>query len=374
MKEGSNKKPTLLTTIFISEEKNHNTLLNCIFACLMDKETTHTITQLLEGSKQIVIIGHKNPDGDAIGSCLGLSFFLKSRGHNVQVLMPNDFPEFLKWLPGCDTILTFDKNTQKVRESIREAALIFTLDFNALNRTGDLAEVLEKATADFVMIDHHQQPDNYAVATYSDVTMSSTAQMVFHFIEVMQGVSEISLEIATNLYTGIMTDTGSFRFPATTATTHTVIAKLIECGAKNSQIHQNIYDTNSPDKLRLLGVALKNLEILPEYNTAYITLSQKELDDNHFRKGDTEGFVNYALSAKGVVFAVIFIENKQESITKISLRSKGDFSVNLFAREHFNGGGHTNAAGGRSDLSITETLTKFISILPHYKKALINAS
>jgi bifunctional oligoribonuclease and PAP phosphatase NrnA len=340
----------------------------------MNEETIQTITKLLESPKRIVIVGHKNPDGDAIGASLGLYYFLKERGHNTQVVMPNDFPGFLKWLPGCDNVHTYDKDTQKVRDSIEKAEIIFTLDFNALNRTGDLVELLENASADFMMIDHHPQPDDYAVVTYSDITMSSTSQMIFHFIEALNGLPEISPEIATNLYAGIMTDTGSFRFRATTATTHQVIAKLMESGANNSEIHQNIYDTNSPDKLKLLGVALKNMEILPEYRTAYITMSQEELDSNNFRKGDTEGFVNYALSIKGIVFAVIFIENKQEGLTKISLRSKGNFSVNDFARDRFNGGGHINAAGGRSDKSLKLTITEFISILPNYKNALINAS
>ena len=340
----------------------------------MEKDTVAIINKLLKSSKRIVVVGHKNPDGDAIGSCLGLSFFLKQRGHEVQVIMPNEFPEFLKWLPGCNTLITYDREAGKVKEIIAKAELIFTLDFNALNRTGDLAEILEKAKADFVMIDHHQQPDSYAVATYSDVSMSSTAQMVYHFIEALDGVNEITPEIATNLYTGIMTDTGSFRFPATTAVTHKVIANLIECGANNTEIHQNIYDTNSHNRLKLLGIALNNLEILSEYRTAYISISQEELDKNQFRKGDTEGFVNYALSVKGIVFALIFIENKQENITKISLRSKGDFSVNEFARTHFSGGGHTNAAGGRSHRSLTDTINEFITILPLYKNALVNAS
>lgn len=336
----------------------------------MNEDTKQTVKELLNIPKKVVIVGHKNPDGDAIGSCLGLSYFLKQRGHDTQVIMPNDYPEFLKWIPGCSDILNFDKHQQKVKDAVKEADVIFTLDFNALNRTGDLATTLENATAPFVMIDHHQQPSNYAIVTYSDVSMSSTAEMVYHFIENLEGIDEISPEIATQLYTGIMTDTGSFRFPATTATTHRVIAALIEKGAQNSSIHQNIYDTNTQDRLQLLGVALKNLRVLPEYRTAYISLSQKDLDDHHFKKGDTEGFVNYALSLKGVVFAVIFIENKQESITKISLRSKGSFSVNEFAREHFNGGGHTNAAGGRSEMPLSDTITHFISILPHHKNAL----
>lgn len=340
----------------------------------MKKETAESIGRLLKSKRRIVVIGHKNPDGDAVGSCLGLYFFLNARGHDTQVIMPNDFPEFLKWLPGCDQILTYDKDSAAVKEKIEKAELIFTLDFNALNRTGDLCEILESATANFVMIDHHQQPDDYAIATYSDVAMSSTSQMVFHLIEKLGDPEEITPQIATNLYAGIMTDTGSFRFPATNSTTHRAIATLIDHGAKNSEIHQNIYDTNSHNRLKLLGVALNKLVILPDFRTAYISITQKELDDNHFRKGDTEGFVNYALSVKDVVFAAIFIENKQEKITKISFRSKGNFSVNQFAREHFHGGGHTNAAGGRSNRSMAETINEFISILPHYKNALRNAS
>lgn len=269
----------------------------------MKQETIQIVKKLLENKRRIVIVGHKNPDGDAIGSCLGLSFFLRNRGHQTQVVMPNDFPEFLKWLPGCEELITYDRESDKVANYIDQADVIFTLDFNALNRTGELAPVLESAQAKFVMIDHHQQPDNYARATYSDVQMSSTAEMVYHFVAALDGVAEINSEIATNLYTGIMTDTGSFRFPSTTATTHRVVAHLMECGAKNSEIHQNIYDTNSPNRMKLLGAALKNLTILKEYRTAYITLTQEELDRFHFRKGDTEGFVNYALSVKGIVFA-----------------------------------------------------------------------
>jgi len=336
----------------------------------MDDETTQVVKQLLQSPKKIIVVGHKNPDGDAIGSCLGLHFFLMELGHDVTVIMPNDFPDFLKWMPGCENITIYEKEHDTCVTTISEADIVFTLDFNSLSRIGDLRVLLEKSDAKFIMIDHHQQPDDYAVATYSDTTMSSTAQMVFHFMESLDGLSALNTEIATNLYTGIMTDTGSFRFPSTTAITHKVIAQLIEAGANGATIHQNIYDTNSPDRMRLLGVALKNITILSEYNTAYITLSQQELDDNNFKKGDTEGFVNYALSIKGIVFAVIFIENTQDSIVKMSLRSKGEFSVNEFARTHYHGGGHTNAAGGRSSYSLSSTITEFISILPAYKNAL----
>jgi bifunctional oligoribonuclease and PAP phosphatase NrnA len=336
----------------------------------MTEKVLKTITDLLDNEKKIVIVGHKNPDGDAIGSCLGLYFFLKNRGHETTVVMPNDFPDFLKWLPGCDQILQFERQTQATTEVISSAEIIFTLDFNALNRTGDLGAVLEKLSTPFVLIDHHQQPDDYAIACYSDVSMSSTSEMVYHLIEALNGQNEVSKEIATNLYMGIMTDTGSFRFPSTSATTHRVIAHLIDCGANGSEIHQNIYDSNSADRMKLLGVALENMVIIQDLRTAYITLSQEELDACNFKKGDTEGFVNYPLAVEGVIFSIIFIENKQEGIIKISLRSKGNFNVNEFARNHFNGGGHVNASGGRSSLSLSDTVKEFISILPPYKNAL----
>ncbi len=340
----------------------------------MNKETTQIVKELLASPQKIVIVGHKNPDGDAVGSCLGLSFFLKSLGHSTTVIMPNDFPDFLKWLPGVDDIIIHERETNKSIAQIKDADIIFTLDFNSLDRIGEMQNVLEESTSKFVMIDHHQQPSDYAVATYSDVKMSSTSEMVFHFMDALGNSEKLSKEIAINLYTGIMTDTGSFRFSSTSPTTHRVAAKLIEAGAESAVINQNIYDTNSPERMKLLGVALSNLVILPELHTAYITMTQKELDNHNFKKGDTEGFVNYALSVKGIVFAAIFIENKQESIVKISFRSKDDFSVNDFARNHYSGGGHINAAGGKSSQSLNKTISEFISILPRYKNELTHAS
>jgi len=336
----------------------------------MNSDSISAISKLLDTTQNIVVVGHKNPDGDAIGSCLGLTNFLRQKGHAVTTVMPNDFPDFLKWIPEASTIINYEQHPKETGEVIKNADLIFTLDFNALHRTGDLGTILEKASAKFILIDHHHQPDDYATIIFSDVTMCSTSEMVYHFIKSLNGLTMLNPQISTQLYVGIMTDTGSFRYPATTATTHRVIADLIDHGAKNSDIHQHVYDTNSPNRIKLLGVALNNLVILPEFHTAYITLSQENLTTNNFKKGDTEGFVNYALSIKGMILAAIFIESKSEGIIKISLRSKGDFSVNDLSRNYFNGGGHTNAAGGRSEKSLTETVANFISILPTYKDAL----
>ncbi|MCC1485167.1 DHH family phosphoesterase [Winogradskyella immobilis] len=328
------------------------------------------IKSLLSSPKNIVIIPHKNPDGDAIGSTLGLYHYLKHYKHNALVIAPNDYPDFLKWMPGESSILKFESQRSESEKHLKNADLIFTLDFNALHRIGDMETSVEESEALKIMIDHHQQPDDYAKYVYSDVNMSSTCEMVYNFIEMLNDTKVIDASIATCLYVGIMTDTGSFRFPATTSRTHQVIGHLIDKGANNSEIHNSIYDTNSYGRLQLLGRALQNLKVIPELQTAYISLSQEELDTFNFKKGDTEGFVNYALSLKGIILAAIFIESKQDQIIKISLRSKGEFSVNEFSRNHFNGGGHTNAAGGRSDSSLSETIDEFISILPKYKSEL----
>ncbi len=336
----------------------------------MTNEEISKVKELLKPSKKIVIVPHKGPDGDAMGSTLALKILLEEQGHFVHLIAPNDYPDFLKWMPYQEEVLIYDKEPQKCDPIIAEAEVIFTLDFNHLSRAGEMYEPLQAAKAKFIMIDHHQQPDDYADITYSDVTMCSTCQMVYHFIVNIGLKEKITPQIATCLYTGIMTDTGSFRYRSTTSLTHRVIADLIEKGADNTTIHENVFDTSSYGQLQLLGCALQNLRVVEGLRTAYITLTQEELDRHNFKKGDTEGFVNYGLSLQGIVFAAIFIENEAEKIVKISLRSKGTFSVNDFARRYFSGGGHINAAGGKSDLSLQETVDKFISILPNYKTSL----
>ncbi|MDP5157071.1 MAG: bifunctional oligoribonuclease/PAP phosphatase NrnA [Flaviramulus sp.] len=338
----------------------------------MNKQDISSIKKLFSTPKKIVIVTHKNPDGDAIGSSLGLFHYLMKGRHQVHVLTPNDSPSFLKWIPGNETILKYDSQKTTCDSLINEAEIIFTLDFNAFHRTGDMETVLSDSKALKIMIDHHQAPDNYATYTYSDVTMSSTCEMIYHYIDILGDSNLIENNIATSLYVGIMTDTGSFRFPCTTSKTHQIIASLIEKGANNSDIHNQVYDSNSYESLQLLGCALSNLKVISESKTAYITLTQNELNKFNYKKGDTEGVVNYCLSLEGIKLAAIFIEDKQEGIIKISLRSKGDFSVNEMSRAHFEGGGHTNAAGGKSHLSLDKTVEKFISILPSYNKALNN--
>lgn len=326
--------------------------------------------ELLQSSQNIVITCHKGPDGDAIGSSLALYLYLKKHSKNVSIVVPDDFPYFLKWLPNSEDIICYDTCNETATNLIKNADLIFSLDYNALNRTGDMRSALEAANAQFIMIDHHQQPDDYATVTYSDTSICSTCQMIYHFIDALGHLNYIDAAIANCIYTGIMTDTGSFRFRSTTSTTHRVIARLIDIGIDNAKIHQNVYDSNSYSRLQLLGQSLTNLKVIPELNTAYITLSAAELEQYNAQKGDTEGVVNYALSLQDIKLAAIFKEDLNSGLIKISFRSKGNFSVNEFARTHFNGGGHINAAGAASNSSLQETLDKFISILPNYQKEL----
>lgn len=331
------------------------------------------LQSFLETPKNIVIVGHRNPDGDAMGATLGLCHYLKKKGHNPTVVVPNEYPKFLHWLPGSENTYRFDWQNSQSQRAINTSDIIFLLDFNALHRVGhDMQNTLESYQKDFVLIDHHQQPDEFSYM-YSDTEMCSTCQMVYHFIEKMGDIDLLDSDIATCLYTGIMTDTGSFRFRSTTSLTHRVIADLIDNGAENDRIHSNVYDSSSYGRLQLLGQALSNLKVLSAYKTAYITLSDQEKVANNFTKGDTEGIVNYALSIDGIVMAAIFIEDKEQEIIKISFRSKGTFSVNKFSRDNFSGGGHDNAAGGKSDLSMGETIKKFKSLLPNNKAQLIHS-
>jgi phosphoesterase RecJ-like protein len=344
------------------------------YFCAMQKENIEALRKLIKDPKNILVIGHKNPDGDAVGSSMGWALFLKSLGHDVNVVMPNGYANFLKWVPFQDDIILYADDAESVNQLVKSADLIFTLDFNHFSRVGDdFAKLLENSKKTYVMIDHHEQPGDYAEVCISHPEYGSTAELVFECIYHLEQTELIDKDIASCLYLGIMTDTGSFKFPSTTSRTHEIAAALINKGAKSHEIQQQTFDSSSYDRLKLLGQAMQNLEYLPEFKTAYIHLSQKELDKNNYQKGDTEGFVNYGLSIKNVVLAVIFKEDEHQNITKISFRSRGNFDVNKLARAHFNGGGHKNAAGGRSDISLDKTIEKFVDLLSNYKKE-INAA
>ena len=329
----------------------------------MKEEDILAIKKLLETPKKIAIIPHRSPDGDAMGSTLALYHFLIKLNHQPTVIAPNDFPNFLAWLPSSETVLIYENDRTNTTKILNEAELVFTLDFNALHRTGEMEQVLNKLSVPMIMIDHHQKPDDYPTFTYSKTAFGSTCEMIYNFISFLGKKELIDRTIATCIYTGIVTDSGSFRFPSTTSTTHQVVSELIEKGIENSEIHTQLFDNNSYNRLQLLGRALQNMKVIPEFKTAYIVLTQKELDEFHYEKGDTEGIVNYGLTIKGIVFAAIFIEHRDENIIKISFRSQGNFDVNQFARDNFHGGGHINAAGGKSHLSMTETIIKFENLI-----------
>lgn len=333
----------------------------------MKEQDIQAIQLLLSTPKKIVIIPHRSPDGDAMGSTLGLYHFLLKNNHQPTVISPNEFPEFLAWMPGSETVRIFEKDKKNCTIILEEAELIFTLDFNALHRVGEMENVLNKLKAPFIMIDHHQTPDDFAAFTYSDTAFGSTCEMLYNFISFLGKKQDIDKTIGTCIYTGILTDSGSFRFPKTTGTTHRIIADLIDLGVENTEIPTLLFDNSSFGRLQLLGRALQNMKVLAENKTAYTTLSQDELNTFDFVKGDTEGIVNYGLSIKGIVFTAIFIENREENIIKISFRSQGDFDVNQFARDYFNGGGHHNAAGGKSELSMEETVKKFEDLVTKLK-------
>ena len=325
----------------------------------MKEQDIQAIQLLLSTPKKIAIIPHRGPDGDAMGSTLGLYHFLLKNHHHPVVVSPNEFPDFLAWMPGSETVKIYEKDKENCTKILEDAELIFTLDFNALHRVGEMENVLNKLKAPFIMIDHHQKPDDYAAFTYSDTSFGSTCEMLYNFICLLDKKSDIDTTIGTCIYTGILTDSGSFRFPKTTGNTHRIVAELIDLGVENTEIPALLFDNSSYGRLQLLGRALQNMKVIAEHKTAYTTLTQDELNSFDYVKGDTEGIVNYGLSIKGINFTAIFIENKEEKIIKISFRSQGDFDVNQFARDYFAGGGHRNAAGGKSELSMEETIKKF---------------
>jgi phosphoesterase RecJ-like protein len=326
---------------------------------------------VLKNKKNIIISSHKAPDGDAIGSSLALKIALEKLGHNVTVVVPDDFPGFLKWMPFHETILRFDQEQKEAKEALDNADIFFSLDYNDLRRIGDFGKLVEEKNDLLkVMIDHHRDPKPYANYALSDISASSTCELIFRFLEINQLTDFIDKDVASCIYTGLLTDTGSFRFSSTTAKTHEIAAFLLKRGAENAKIYELIYDNSSIHRLQLLGYAItEKLEYLPEYRTAIISLTEKELKKFHYQKGDTEGIVNYPLSVKNIVYS-IFISEK-DGLVKLSMRSKGNFPVNEIASKYFDGGGHLNAAGAVSDVSVAKTIEKIKSFLPKYKDALL---
>ncbi|MDB5191499.1 MAG: 3-to-5 oligoribonuclease type [Segetibacter sp.] len=320
--------------------------------------------------KKVVITTHQKPDGDAMGSSLGLYHFLIQLGHSVTVVAPTNWADFLKWMPGCDKVVDFEAKREQANKILNEAELLFCLDFNIMHRTKHMENVLLGLNCVKVLIDHHQQPQESAF-TYgvSNTSKSSTCEMVFDLIINSGYADKINNDVASCLYVGVMTDTGSFRFPAASANVHRMIAFLKEKGINHTAIHENIYDSFLENRLRFIGFALLNrMEVFYEYNTAIMAITKNDLFRFRIKTGDTEGLVNYLLTIEGIRFGAIVIDRDEER--KWSFRSKGAFDVNTFARLHFDGGGHFNAAGGSSKDPLEVTVRNFKNILKEYETQL----
>jgi len=326
------------------------------------------IAKLVElNSERIVITAHKNPDGDAVGSVLGLYHFLKNNGFHPSVILPDAFPSFLTWMPDSGKIILYETQKAEADRLFQNANLIFCLDYNRLDRTGEMEKPIALSKAKKVMIDHHPQPSAEMDVIYSDTSACSTCEMIFRFIDANNAKEKINKDCATCLYAGIMTDSGSFRFPSTTASTHRAIAELMERGADHATIHSNVFDTSTEDRLRLTGFAItEKMKVLKNIKTVYFVLTKEELNRYNYQKGDTEGLVNYGLSINGILVSAIFVQHKD--IIKISFRSKEKVAVNEFSGAFFNGGGHLNAAGGRSNDSLENTINKFLEEIPRFMK------
>ncbi len=330
-----------------------------------------SLTELLAQPQKIVITTHHKPDGDAMGSSLGLYNYLIQQGHHVKVITPTDYPEYFNWMPGNGAVIIYTDNLKEAASLIADAKIIFCLDFNALNRINEMGELVRKSSAVKIMIDHHLEPEDFDDYRYWDINACATAQLVYKFIvDELNHKELVNQDVATCLYTGILTDSASFSLPNTTSAVHRITADLIDAGAVNWQIYDHIYNNSSENRLRFLGVCLsERLEVLYEYNTAIIAVTKQDLEKYKITTGETEGIVNYALSIAGIRLAGFIVERSDK--VKLSLRSKGEFPANDICKKYFNGGGHRNAAGGISSDTLEHVINQFKQILPDYKKLLI---
>ncbi len=337
---------------------------------LLTLDQVSSIQSLLSEKRRIVLTTHTNPDGDAIGSSMAMSRYLRKKGHDVIAIVPNQFPGFLSWIPGVGEMLTYENKAKACQLALREADLVFCLDYNALNRVGTLTDILKKTEAPRILIDHHIDPETASFKyCFSTTNTSSTAELVFDFMELMGDTDLIDKEIAECLYTGIITDTGSFSFSANNEKTYRVTAELIHHGLDALKIHRLIYDTFSEDRLRLLGHAISNrMVVWDELKTALIYFDRNDLKEFNYQVGDAEGVVNFPLSMEKINLSILITERDKK--IRMSFRSKGDFSVNQLARQYFNGGGHKNAAGGTYFKSVPETIKAIKHILSECKEDL----
>ncbi len=338
----------------------------------MDFTLDKKIEELLKGKKsKIVIVAHRNPDGDAMGSALALYNAFNLAGHDVKVVLPNMFAGFLRWMPGATESFIYEYTPKKCDEAFQQCDVLIAVDFNDLSRVREFEKELSPLSCYKILIDHHPDPGKFADFMLSDTSVSSTCELVYLFLKSMDDPKLLTKDVASCIYAGIMTDTGCFSFNSSKRQTFEVVADLLDLGINKDEIYDKVFDNYSYDRMRLLGNTLLNkMVVLEDYHTAFISLTQEEMRAFDFKVGDSEGFVNIPLSIKGVIFSALFTE--KEDIVKVSLRSKGDFSVNKIAKKYFNGGGHRNASGGESSKSLEETLEQFKKLVPEYISELKN--
>lgn len=338
---------------------------------MLNESNKSIINSWLRESKKIAILTHTNPDGDAIGSSIALALALSKKGFDARVIIPDGLPDFLRWLPGIELSTTYAYKKEKAGSIVENADLIFCLDFNDPKRLSGVEELLKASNAPKILIDHHQDPASFTDLAISDTSKGSVGEMIFLFLESLFGVKIMDRDIASCLYVAIMTDTGNFTYASSYPEVFRIAGELMKFGIEKDEIYSKVYDAFSEDRMRLQGYAMQEkMHVLPEYHTAYISITDEELKRFNHKKGDTEGFVNIPFGIKGIKFTALFIEKKD--LIRVSFRSRGSFPVNKVASEHYRGGGHTNAAGGDSLLSMEETLAKFKSLLPEYSKLMNN--
>ena len=336
---------------------------------IIDQANIDLFGEWLKETEKVVIVSHTSPDGDAMGSSLGLYHFLISQNKTVNVIVPNAFPEFLKWMPGAKDITLYNHDKEKADKLVAVADMICCLDFNGLKRIDDLGLVVKEAKARKVMVDHHPFPDDFCSIVMSHPEISSTSELVFRLICRLGYFDEMTKEGAECIYTGMMTDTGSFTYNSNSREIYYIISQLISKGIDKDDINRNVYNTYSESRLRLMGYVLHSkMKVYSESHSAMIWLTQEELKNFNYVKGDAEGFVNIPLSIKEVKFSAFFREDT--NMIKVSLRSVGDFPCNKFASEYFNGGGHLNASGGEFYGTMQEAIDTFEKGLKKYESLL----
>ena len=330
------------------------------------------VEKWFERADKIVIVSHVSPDGDAIGSSLGLWHFLNSQDKNVHVIVPNAFPDFLKWMPGAKEVIQYNRYKEFADKLIMEADVICCLDFNVLSRIDEMEEIVRVSPGRKMIVDHHLYPGDFARIVISHPQISSTSELVFRLICQLGNFSDITKEAAECIYTGMMTDTGGFTYNSNDREIYLIIGELLSKGIDKDEIYRNVFNTHSEGRLRLMGYVLyEKMQVFPQFNAALITLTREEQKKFEYKKGDTEGFVNMPLSMKGICFSVFLREDTEKDMIKVSLRSVGTFPCNEVAAEFFGGGGHLNASGGEFYGPIEDAIALFKQALVKYENLLL---